>query len=503
MTLAAIARLAASIGPSVANHLWQSTIVAAAAALLARIVGPEHAEVRHRVWLAASLKFLVPVAPVVAAGRYVAEALMPHVAAPAVPRVLAAIGHPFIGRALPPAPQPVAAISPSFLLLVLWTAGTIVLAALRLRQWRRVRALVAAGPRIDSGREREILDALLARTPIRRPMAIRGTRGVEPALVGIRRLVLLWPHDLSADLTDAELASIVAHELAHARRRDNLSALAHIVVETVLWWHPLVWWIGVRLVDARERACDAHVLDAGADAESYARSLLKVSALGLQSRLIPVAGIGGSDLSQRVEAIMTYRARQSLTWGRRVIVAAAIAVGILLPFGAGVLNAAAGVSAAPAVAPHGSPAASLLQATDPARAPRLDSDRYYRVVRPGSAAPAITPVAPTPGPLPTTDLSYQPFAEQAARAETHLGDPAAAQAAQETPEEREFRGTAIRPGTAGLIDPNVITHPQPRYTTDAMRNKISGIAVVEVIVGTDGRVLSARVTSSLEIGRAS
>ena len=52
-------------------------------------------------------------------------------------------------------------------------------------------------------------------------------------------------------------------KFCHARRRDNLTAAVHMVVEAVFWFHPLVWWIGARLVDERERACDEEVLRAG------------------------------------------------------------------------------------------------------------------------------------------------------------------------------------------------------------------------------------------------
>jgi bla regulator protein BlaR1 len=48
--------------------------------------------------------------------------------------------------------------------------------------------------------------------------------------------------------------AVLAHELSHVRRRDNLTAAIHMIVEAVFWFHPLVWWIWVELVKERERA---------------------------------------------------------------------------------------------------------------------------------------------------------------------------------------------------------------------------------------------------------
>ena len=81
-----------------------------------------------------------------------------------------------------------------------------------------------------------------------------------PGVFGIVRPVLLWPRDIETRLDDAQVRAILAHELAHVRRRDNLTAAVHMVVEAIFWFYPLVWWIGSRLVNERERACDEEVV---------------------------------------------------------------------------------------------------------------------------------------------------------------------------------------------------------------------------------------------------
>ena len=68
----------------------------------------------------------------------------------------------------------------------------------------------------------------------------------------------------------------MAHEVCHVRRRDNLTAALHMLVEAAFWFHPLVWWLGARLVAERERACDEAVLRLGRRPEAYAEGILKV-----------------------------------------------------------------------------------------------------------------------------------------------------------------------------------------------------------------------------------
>ena len=99
----------------------------------------------------------------------------------------------------------------------------------------------------------------------------RRIRPIEPGVFGILRPVLMWPAGIEDRLSDEQIEAILAHEVAHVRRRDNLAALIHMLVEAVFWFHPLVWWIGARLVDERERACDEDVVRLGTGAGRLCR----------------------------------------------------------------------------------------------------------------------------------------------------------------------------------------------------------------------------------------
>ena len=135
------------------------------------------------------------------------------------------------------------------------------------------------------------------------------------------------------------MEAILAHEVMHVRRRDNLAAAMHMVVQALFWFHPLVWWIGARLVDERERACDADVIRLGSDPRVYAESILTMCQFYVDSPLVCVAGVTGSDLKKRIEQIMQNEAVRSLnTWRKALLLALTVAAS-LGPIAVGVLNA--------------------------------------------------------------------------------------------------------------------------------------------------------------------
>src|SRR5215469_5088254 len=133
----------------------------------------------------------------------------------------------------------------------------------------------------------------------------RSRHAIEPGVFGILRPVLMWPEGISEHLDDAQLEGILGHEVQHVRHRDNLASAVHMIVEAVVWFHPLVWWLGARLVEERERACDEDILEWGTDGRVYAEGILKVYEFGLASPLVCLAGVAGGDLRKRMVLIMT------------------------------------------------------------------------------------------------------------------------------------------------------------------------------------------------------
>src|SRR6185503_6185464 len=133
-------------------------------------------------------------------------------------------------------------------------------------------------------------------------------------------------------LTPLQLRSVLLHEMAHVRRRDNLTGLIHRAVEVLFWFHPLIWWMGARLNDERERACDEDVLREGIEPNAYAEAILRICELYLKSPLLVASGITASNLKRRIEAIMTAHAAPRLTLARKAVLASAAFVALASPF---------------------------------------------------------------------------------------------------------------------------------------------------------------------------
>ena len=157
-------------------------------------------------------------------------------------------------------------------------------------------------------------------------------------MFGIVRPVLLWPHGLGNHLNAAQIEAILAHEVAHVRRRDNLWAAVHGVVQTVFWFHPVVWWLGGRLVDERERACDEDVLGLGSEPQAYAEGILKTCRSYLESPLVCVAGVTGANLKRRIEQIMAPISSAQLDAWRALLLLGAGMVTFVGPIAFGVFN---------------------------------------------------------------------------------------------------------------------------------------------------------------------
>jgi len=349
MTENYLSTLWSSVATAAANHLWQSTLVALGAALLTLVVRRHHARARYWLWLAASLKFLVPFSVLVALGRSLAGWRPAAPAAQSGLYVVEEITQPFASPALPVVPHPVSSVPSSIwtpllpMVLVLWFLGFVAVVFLWSVRWRRVSAAMKSARPISEGREVGALRRIEHLGGIRSPISILLSRtSLEPGIFGIAHPVLLWPEGISHRLEEAHLEAILAHEVGHVRRRDNLSAALHMLVEAVFWFYPLVWWLGARLVQERERACDEEVLERGGDRQVYAESILKVCEFCLGSPLPCVSGVTGADLKKRMVYIMNGRIPPNLGLGRKLLLTTVATLAIAFPVTVGLFTATPG-----------------------------------------------------------------------------------------------------------------------------------------------------------------
>ena len=162
---------------------------------------------------------------------------------------------------------------------------------------------------------------------------------MEPGVVGIFRPILVLPEGMIDRLGDSELEAIIAHEIAHVRRRDNLVSSIHMLIEALFWFHPMIWWLGAKIVQERERACDEAVLQLGRDPQSYAEGILKVCEFYLESPLECVSGITGSDMKKRIQTIMAHHVGSKLSLAGKLALATACFAALAIPIVIGLLNA--------------------------------------------------------------------------------------------------------------------------------------------------------------------
>lgn len=148
-----------------------------------------------------------------------------------------------------------------------------------------------------------------------RPPALRVSRLVSsPFLAGVIRPVIYLPEVLAADLAPSQLRVVLAHEVAHWRRRDNAWTFARRIVSMVLWFNPLVHLLARRMEDVAEECCDAEVLATGARSDEYAGVILDVAERFMSTKCEAAFGAGvasrGSFLKRRIESILAGRLSQ-------------------------------------------------------------------------------------------------------------------------------------------------------------------------------------------------
>jgi len=249
---------------------------------------------------------------------------------------------PTISRATPSIASPNLIHLPPALLAATWLCGFLVILFVWYARWRQISATVRQAAPLREGREVVALRRLESIGEMPKRIEVRLSRAsLEPGIFGITRPVLLWPEGISERLEDAHLEAILAHELWHVRRRDNLAAVMHMVVEAIFWFHPLVWWLGVRLVDEREQACDEEVLELGSDRHVYAESILKICEFCLESPLDCVSGVTGADLKKRIVRIMTERVARRLNFSGKLLLSVGGLVSVVVPVVFGLVNGTA------------------------------------------------------------------------------------------------------------------------------------------------------------------
>ena len=221
-------------------------------------------------------------------------------------------------------------------LVGLWLVGAGVALALALRQIRRFSRFTRSAEPAPQELVR-LVRLLCRRLGLRRAPEVQMIPGaLSPMLwapAGKARLLL--PTELVRRLDRGQKVALLAHELAHLRRRDHWVRHLELVVRGLYWWNPLVWWVCRELRRAEEECCDAWVIWALPSASrSYADALVEtVDFLSRSHSVVPAAASGAGhsqNLKWRLTMIMRGNTKKSLSGASRLAVCAVAAAALSL-----------------------------------------------------------------------------------------------------------------------------------------------------------------------------
>lgn len=325
-----------AIGLALVYFVWQGAVIWALVAIALRVI--RHPSARY---IIASLGLLALVAaPIITAIRHYAGSA--PLVLPAVPA-----GSGAVLQVEPATVASVAAGGQSALwvplVVLLWSAGvsllTIRLAANALAVHRLRRSAGVASP-LWEARARAVASSLR----VSRPFVVVESLWVDvPAVIGWLRPMILVPASTLAGLTPAMMDAILTHEIAHIRRHDYLvNALQH-AAETLLFYHPAIWWVSNQMRVERELCCDDVAVRACGDRAGYARALLSLEELRAGRQAFALGAASG-DLLSRVRHAL---GRRESAASPVVFLTAVSAIGIVLAIavnGTNVVGAEIGLS---------------------------------------------------------------------------------------------------------------------------------------------------------------
>jgi beta-lactamase regulating signal transducer with metallopeptidase domain len=130
-----------------------------------------------------------------------------------------------------------------------------------------------------------------------------------PSVIGWIRPAILLPAATVLGLTPQQFEAVLAHELAHILRYDYLVNMLQTIVETLLFYHPAVWWASARIRQERELCCDDLAVDSCGDALCYARALTRLERLRATTPSLALGSAGGS-LLYRIQRLAGDAGRQ-------------------------------------------------------------------------------------------------------------------------------------------------------------------------------------------------
>ena len=308
MILQATQPLVGRLGWALVHFLWQGALIACLY-LIARtlFVRPESARIRYTLSCAALAAMIL--APLVTLITNPPPRPAPAITLIAGPFMARSVAEPHSGsipfESLPPTPPGTQATDVMTWLVVIWLIGCFAL-SIRLvggcMVAARLRLLQVSAPPLEW---RDTLDSLIARTRLSFPVRLLVSSFVQtPAVVGWLKPAILLPAAAVTGLAPEHIQALLAHELAHIRRHDYLVKVLQRIAETLLFYHPAVWWLSSQIDDEREACCDDIAVELTGDMLTYVSALAS-----LESRrpehMAPLLAANGGSLRRRISRLLS------------------------------------------------------------------------------------------------------------------------------------------------------------------------------------------------------
>jgi protein involved in polysaccharide export with SLBB domain/beta-lactamase regulating signal transducer with metallopeptidase domain len=299
---------AGRLGWTLVHFLWQGA--AAAALLTVLLAALRRRKPVHRYAVACAVMGLMAAAPLITfvllaavdAGGAVRTGT--GAAAGVAPAGVARVVQPGPDHGVPVVALPAASVAVEGYVVLPWLLGVMALSAWRVGGWLLLGRMVRTTARPAGAAVQRAAEVLCRRLGVRRAVRLVESAWVQvPSVIGALRPVVLLPASALSGLSPQQLEAILAHELAHVRRHDYLVNLLQAAAETLLFYHPAVWWVSCRVREERELCCDDVAAEACGDRVLYARALAD-----LESRRDVPGGVAmsarGGSLVRRIRRLL-------------------------------------------------------------------------------------------------------------------------------------------------------------------------------------------------------
>lgn len=216
-------------------------------------------------------------------------------------------------------------------LTLFWITGTCLFQGRLFMQWSTAQRLKRSGIRSAPPRWQRVVLALCDQLRVRRTVRLLESSLVQvPMVMGWLKPVILVPGYVLTGLTPKELRMVIAHELAHVRRHDYIINIVQALFESLLFYHPGVWWLSGRLRVEREYCCDDIAVSLCRDPLSYARALSSLDALRGEGYQAALASTGGSLMNRifRILGVPSKPANRVGGWLAPIVIAASVLLAV-------------------------------------------------------------------------------------------------------------------------------------------------------------------------------